>query len=698
MESAEKAKARGQTGANVTLDWQPVEEFMLKFDIMKVKNYAEDIDSLLTFAGLFSAVLTAFVVQTYEMLQEDDTTNLLLAGISSQLGQSVASLNATISNLLSGQNAATTTTARWINALFFLSLIFSLAAAFFGILAKQWLREYMLWNYPTDNARDNVLLRQARFDALEEWQVGAIIASVPALLELAMILFLVGVTILLWTLDTVVAIVVTVAVVLFLAVVAAFMVLPVIFRRCPYKSPTAWALAVLYDFVCALAEYTHARWESYAENVRRVRRIRAFHFSRAGWLWHCALAVLGIDLARDKPFRAAVDFTYLAQSWRDRDRDEERSIHTHGRGSRRARDAVTRALVHEQTALTRDGRFAAPPPADVAHAGFVVKYALLDMRHVTTLFHSLLWVHRACPDAGTRTRLQRCVASIHTPFGARDWPYRPYEPQTRMLTLWHLLSGATMWDLRMGEGAPGCTDDVHTLRAEIARLFVFERRRVRDGMRVVAMVDAAELFNEHRNRRVFDATQSSLLAPLLAVDLADTVAHLEAARKADSGLKPDDETLLLPTTVRRVLELMCALFELWQRGARPNETTLSLGWICAFISDPAVTNIAIHQYPGLWSSAIVIASELNVKLSYSPQSGLVGTCCASSPWHHRLTWGRSDGGHVRHEPRRPRRADRRVVRPRARLRGVRARRPKRLRAAHRPVAAQGSVGLPGIRR
>lgn len=35
---------------------------------------------------------------------------------------------------------------RWINTLWFLSLVFSLASALFGIMVKQWIREYMQWN------------------------------------------------------------------------------------------------------------------------------------------------------------------------------------------------------------------------------------------------------------------------------------------------------------------------------------------------------------------------------------------------------------------------------------------------------------------------------------------------------------------------------------------------------------------------
>ncbi|KAF9257020.1 hypothetical protein L218DRAFT_841639, partial [Marasmius fiardii PR-910] len=51
------------------------------------KGYKEDIDTLLVFAGLFSAVVIAFAVESYQWLQEDpvDTAVALLTLISRQI-------------------------------------------------------------------------------------------------------------------------------------------------------------------------------------------------------------------------------------------------------------------------------------------------------------------------------------------------------------------------------------------------------------------------------------------------------------------------------------------------------------------------------------------------------------------------------------------------------------------------------------
>ncbi|KIP06608.1 hypothetical protein PHLGIDRAFT_52468, partial [Phlebiopsis gigantea 11061_1 CR5-6] len=61
--------------------WAGVEDHLMKNDTGMMKDYADDIDTLLVFAALFSAILTTFVVQTYQLLQADgtDTTNQLIA-------------------------------------------------------------------------------------------------------------------------------------------------------------------------------------------------------------------------------------------------------------------------------------------------------------------------------------------------------------------------------------------------------------------------------------------------------------------------------------------------------------------------------------------------------------------------------------------------------------------------------------------
>ncbi|PSR99170.1 hypothetical protein PHLCEN_2v4193 [Hermanssonia centrifuga] len=247
--------------------WFGVERYMREYDERRMSVLNDEINALPTFAGLFSGVLTAFVVPSYMLLQPDNNqlTVQLLSKISSQLVHFEILppfINSTVSDTSTSPVFQVSTSARWMNCLWFLSLIFSLSSALFGMLAKQWVSEYMQWRKIAEAPRENVRSRHLRNEAWEEWRVSAGISAIPALLELAVVLFLAGLVILVWTLDDVVAIVITTAVSVVILVLCAVTVLPAVYRRCPYKSPTAWVCVVIFDSLAVVVSWTrwHFRW------------------------------------------------------------------------------------------------------------------------------------------------------------------------------------------------------------------------------------------------------------------------------------------------------------------------------------------------------------------------------------------------------------------------------------------------------
>ncbi|KAJ6527156.1 hypothetical protein B0H19DRAFT_899754, partial [Mycena capillaripes] len=62
-----------------------------KYDKALVESWKSDMDGLLIFAALFSAILTAFIIESYKTLNSDsgDQTVQLLVQISQQLAASV---------------------------------------------------------------------------------------------------------------------------------------------------------------------------------------------------------------------------------------------------------------------------------------------------------------------------------------------------------------------------------------------------------------------------------------------------------------------------------------------------------------------------------------------------------------------------------------------------------------------------------
>ena len=174
----------------------------------------------------------------------------LLSRITIQTGPPEAAidpyLNETAASLPSSTTFKAPGNVVTVNVLWFTSLVLSLAAALFGILAKQWCREYLRWHSAIAAARENVLIRQVRFDAWKYWRVTTVITFIPAFLEIALTLFLVGLLIFVPTLaEHSLVVVVSTMIALTLLGVITFTVLPIFFRLCPFQTPTGWALVRL---------------------------------------------------------------------------------------------------------------------------------------------------------------------------------------------------------------------------------------------------------------------------------------------------------------------------------------------------------------------------------------------------------------------------------------------------------------------
>ncbi|KAI0698834.1 hypothetical protein C8Q76DRAFT_633871, partial [Earliella scabrosa] len=209
-----------------------------------VKRWNGEIDTLLVYAGLFSAVLTAFNVQSYTLLAPDPQDRLLdtLQQISAQLGS--FSINPSFVNSTAPAVFQTPVpppraprSAVWLNTLWFSSLIFSLSAASLGIMVKQWLNEYSAGL--SGPSQQTARLRQRRLNSLTKWRVGWIVAILPILLQIALVLFFSGLLVLLWDLNDVVAGVASALIGILSTITASTILLPSFTSDCCYISPPA---------------------------------------------------------------------------------------------------------------------------------------------------------------------------------------------------------------------------------------------------------------------------------------------------------------------------------------------------------------------------------------------------------------------------------------------------------------------------
>ncbi|KDQ10372.1 hypothetical protein BOTBODRAFT_93869, partial [Botryobasidium botryosum FD-172 SS1] len=147
--------------------------------------------------GLFSAIVTAFLIESYKNLSEDPSspTNALLGQISASMGNPQPATTP----------FAPSASAVRVNCLWFASLVISLSATVITVLAKQWIDDYDDYKKYPGSSRERGRIRQSRYINLQQWGIPAIIETLPTFLLVALGLFFIGLIDFLWAINTTVA-------------------------------------------------------------------------------------------------------------------------------------------------------------------------------------------------------------------------------------------------------------------------------------------------------------------------------------------------------------------------------------------------------------------------------------------------------------------------------------------------------------
>ncbi|KAF8889962.1 hypothetical protein CPB85DRAFT_1203139, partial [Mucidula mucida] len=175
-----------------------------KVDADKVANWTDALDVLLVFAGLFSAVVSTFVWQTFQTLQIDNsevTSYLVFEMVHLQRASMDGHPSSSVppSPLTPNMMFRPTSTVSWINGLWFTSLALSLTTALIAVLTKQWIHEYRT-SIELGTYRERGRIRQFRFTNLSEWHVPVIIGLLPVMMHVALGIFFAGLILLLLSL------------------------------------------------------------------------------------------------------------------------------------------------------------------------------------------------------------------------------------------------------------------------------------------------------------------------------------------------------------------------------------------------------------------------------------------------------------------------------------------------------------------
>ncbi|KAI0661958.1 hypothetical protein C8Q70DRAFT_614898 [Cubamyces menziesii] len=248
--------------ADVTKDWEWCYRVVQEHSEQTVRRWQEEIDMLLVFAGLFSAIVTAFSVGSYPLLKPDQQGDILatLLVISAHMQASPDAHTIVASDEAARQRRIepfdSPTYAIWVNSLWFSALVCTLSASTIAIMVRQWLRQY--GSGLLGNSRTTARLRQYRYDNLHRWHAPLIVTLLPVILQLALVLFLLGLLIFLWSLHTIVAAITSSFIIATFACIAASTILPAVKAHCPYQSPQARCLLVTFRSLGRVASWSLA--------------------------------------------------------------------------------------------------------------------------------------------------------------------------------------------------------------------------------------------------------------------------------------------------------------------------------------------------------------------------------------------------------------------------------------------------------
>ncbi|KAJ7592709.1 hypothetical protein C8J56DRAFT_1045168 [Mycena floridula] len=161
------------------------------YDEGMVARWKVLMDGLLLFAALFSAVVTAFIIEGYKTLSPDPSTMtvVLLYHISQQLSTitNTTELQISLPDLNGSPTLAIITNVFW-----FLSLALSLTCALTATLIEQWASDYVRAIERREAPAIKARIRAYLFEGVENSNVAAIVEGTPLLLHASLFSFFIG--------------------------------------------------------------------------------------------------------------------------------------------------------------------------------------------------------------------------------------------------------------------------------------------------------------------------------------------------------------------------------------------------------------------------------------------------------------------------------------------------------------------------
>ncbi|KAG8786979.1 hypothetical protein FRC15_010300 [Serendipita sp. 397] len=203
------------------------------YDREMMREWEETLSTLLVFAALFSAILTAFVIESVSFLSQDESE--IIRGVLVTISQQLSNSSVPPFPLID-----TFEVPRWaiaVNSVFFASLGLSLLSSFIAVLALQWIREFDRGLANITSPRDRAVKRHYRHQGIESWHFPTLIAILPTILLAALVLFMTGLVIWLQRISLVITIILAVLLILVAIFYLITSLLAAFYPSAPFQSP-----------------------------------------------------------------------------------------------------------------------------------------------------------------------------------------------------------------------------------------------------------------------------------------------------------------------------------------------------------------------------------------------------------------------------------------------------------------------------
>ncbi|KAJ7720011.1 hypothetical protein B0H16DRAFT_391966 [Mycena metata] len=197
----EALKPPAPTADRKTTFWNTYMKLADEHDKEFSQKYGTDLDTTLIFAGLFSAVSSAFIIQIQPLLVSNVPTTIVV-----------------------------------VQSMLYISLFTTLLAALLAVLGKQWIMYYGAAG-SRGTIEERGLERQRKLDGLVKWKFETVLQMFPLLLQLALLLFATSMSVFLFTVHRLIAIIVLVLTAIGLGSYLFLLVSAAIYPDSPFQTP-----------------------------------------------------------------------------------------------------------------------------------------------------------------------------------------------------------------------------------------------------------------------------------------------------------------------------------------------------------------------------------------------------------------------------------------------------------------------------